>query len=100
MPKTMVVNLRDHQFDVYIGRDENDNPGEFGNPFKIGEHGTREAVLEMYRSYFIGRIRADPLFRQKVRALQGKTLGCYCKPENCHGDVIAEYLNSLPNDET
>ncbi len=100
MPKTEVVNIRDHKYDVYIGRDENDDPGEFGNPFIIGEHGTRDTVLEMYRIYFIGRMKADSLFRRKIRELKGKKLGCYCKPEKCHGDVIAAYLNNLPDDET
>ena len=99
MAKTEVVNLRTHKYDVYIGRDENDDPGEYGNPFIIGEHGPRDTVVEMYRIYFIGRMKADPIFRRKVRALKGKKLGCYCKPERCHGDVIAAYLNNLPAEE-
>jgi hypothetical protein len=24
--------------------------------------------------------------------LEGKTLGCFCKPEPCHGDVLLELL--------
>ena len=24
--------------------------------------------------------------------LEGKTLGCFCKPEKCHGDVLLELL--------
>ncbi|MCG6418638.1 DUF4326 domain-containing protein [Vibrio fluvialis] len=24
----------------------------------------------------------------------GKRLGCFCKPDDCHGDIIAEFLNS------
>ena len=27
------------------------------------------------------------------RQLQGKTLGCFCKPDPCHGDIIKEYLD-------
>jgi len=23
-------------------------------------------------------------------------LGCYCKPQNCHGDVIKEWLDANP----
>jgi len=100
MTKTEVVNIQNHKCDVYIGRDKNDEPGEFGNPFIIGEHGNRDTVLQKYKFYFIGRMKADPIFKQKVRDLKGKKLGCYCKPEKCHGDVIAAYLNNLPNEET
>ena len=96
MAITKIVNLQNDPFDVYIGRDENDQPGEFGNPFIIGEHGTRDIVLEKYIKYFNDRLEADPIFKQKIRALKGKTLGCYCKPKSCHGDVIATYVNSFP----
>ena len=24
--------------------------------------------------------------------LKGKVLGCYCKPEACHGDIIVDFL--------
>jgi len=37
-------------------------------------------------------------FRRSVLALSGTKLVCYCKPEPCHGDVIAEYLNNSIND--
>lgn len=100
MPVTEVVNLQNHTYDVYIGRDENDDPGEFGNPFIIGVDGDRETVLQKYKIYFAGRIKADPVFKRKVRELKGKKLGCYCKPEKCHGDVIAAYVDNLPNEGT
>ena len=99
MTITEVVNIRNQECDVYIGRDKNDAPGEFGNPFIIGEDGTRDTVVEMYRIYFIGRLKADPVFRNKVRELKGKKLGCFCKPEKCHGDIIAAYLNTLSAEE-
>ena len=28
-------------------------------------------------------------------SLRGKKLGCWCKPDPCHGDVIIDYLNNL-----
>jgi hypothetical protein len=30
--------------------------------------------------------------------LRGKTLGCFCKPHPCHGDIIAAYLDSLEDE--
>lgn len=29
-----------------------------------------------------------------AKALKGKILGCYCAPQRCHADIIAEYANS------
>jgi len=73
---------------IYIGRGS-----KFGNPYRIGKDGTREEVIEKFRVYFYKRLNADPVFLQDVADLQGCHLLCYCKPEACHGDVIAEYLN-------
>ena len=66
----------------------------FGNPFLIGRDGDREQVLAKYKEYFYRRL-TDPVFRSKVLELKGKVLGCWCKPLACHGDIIAEYLNTL-----
>jgi hypothetical protein len=43
--------------------------------------------------YFKSRLRTDAVFRNRILVLKGKTLGCFCKPNPCHGDVIAEYLD-------
>jgi hypothetical protein len=40
-------------------------------------------------------LASDAEFKRRIHELKGKTLGCFCKPEACHGDVIAEYLNNL-----
>ena len=72
---------------VYIGRGS-----PFGNPFRIGEDGTREEVIEAYREVFYAMPELQALARKK---LLGKDLVCYCAPLPCHGDVIAEYLDSL-----
>jgi hypothetical protein len=54
--------------------------------------------LDRYRSYFYGRLRTDPEFRQRIHALKGKRLGCFCKPYPCHRDIIKEYLNTLDDE--
>jgi hypothetical protein len=37
----------------------------------------------------------DPQMVNKLLKLKGKKLGCWCKPDKCHGDIllklIAEY---------
>lgn len=71
---------------VYIGR-----PTQFGNPFHIGPDGTREEVVDKYRTYFEERLK-EPVFRATLEGLRGKNLACWCAPAACHGDVILDYL--------
>jgi hypothetical protein len=89
MSETCVVNKRKEAFDVYIGRGS-----PFGNPFVIGPHGDRAAVIEAYRQHLKVRLHMDPAFHHKLMALKGKRLGCFCAPEACHGDVIKQYIES------
>lgn len=87
---TTVHNKYKEKYDVYIGR-----PTIFGNPYEIGKDGNREDVVNKYRKYFTERIQTDMSFRRQVLTLRGKRLGCFCKPKECHGDVICEYLNRI-----
>ncbi|QBC45689.1 hypothetical protein C1H71_09295 [Iodobacter fluviatilis] len=83
------------KYDVYIGRGT-----PWGNPFPIGEDGmSREDVINKYRLYFEKEILTDPIKRKNILSLKGKILGCHCKPLPCHGDVIAEYLNTFKGDD-
>ena len=86
---TRVVNIkRKEPYDVYIGR-----PSPFENPFKINRDGDRDKVITLYRNYFYKRLVVDPDFKDRILALKGKVLGCYCAPFKCHGDIIVEYLD-------
>ena len=80
--KTRVVNCKKEPYDVYIGR-----PSKWGNPFKIGRDGSRQEVILKYKDMIIANTE---LIKQIPLELRGKTLGCWCKPESCHGDVLAE----------
>ena len=86
---TTVVNIKKEKCDVYIGR-----PSSLGNPFRIGPDGDREQVIEKYREWFYNKLK-DEEFRGRVEALKEKRLGCWCKPDACHGDVIVEYLEGI-----
>lgn len=35
-------------------------------------------------------LNIDP---KRVHELAGKKLGCFCSPDICHGDVLADFLN-------
>lgn len=75
-----VVHCKREKYDVYIGR-----PSKWGNPFVVGRDGTREQVIEKYRKYIMG----NPSLLDSLWELEGKTLGCWCAPLACHGDVLA-----------
>jgi hypothetical protein len=79
-----VVHCEKEQYDIFIGR-----PSKWGNPFKIGEHGTRREVIAMYEEY----IRLRPDLMADLSSLADKTLGCFCKPKSCHGDVLIKLYN-------
>ncbi len=97
MHPAVVVNMYRDDYDVYIGRAGKGQSGYFGNPF---HNGTRSENIEAFRKYFYERLKTDPEFNRRVRNLKGKRLACFCKPKNaCHGDVIVQYLNGLPEEE-
>lgn len=91
---TTVVNIRVNEYDVYIGREGHGSDGFWGNPFSVARDGGRERAITLYREYFLKRLRVDQVFATKVQFLRGKRLGCFCAPKQCHGDVIAEYLEN------
>ena len=74
-----VVHCKIEPYDVYIGRGS-----KWGNPFRIGRHGDRNEVISKYETYIMGR--RDLI--DSLPELVGKTLGCWCKPANCHGDIL------------
>ena len=81
--------MRSASYDVAI-----DRTSLFGNPFHLGKDGDRTTVLAKYREYFYKRVDEDPEFKQKVLALRGLRLGCWCAPLLCHGAIIAEYVEN------
>ncbi|MCE5309666.1 MAG: DUF4326 domain-containing protein [Acidobacteriales bacterium] len=87
---TRVVNLRREPYDVYIGRPGRGQKGPWGNPFTLGRDGDRAAVLAKYRRWLLSH---PELVERARRELKGKTLGCFCKPLACHGDVLAELID-------
>jgi hypothetical protein len=95
--KTRVVNLHQEKHDVYIGRAGRRHDGYFGNPYRVPPH-SRDEAIALYRAYFLQRIERDTEFRERVLALRGMRLGCFCKPKPCHGDVIVAWLESAQAD--
>ena len=107
---TKIVHVKKEKYDVYIGRSPQGrvtyikgSTGYFGNPFKIDERTmyksrfikiTREVSIMLYIGWFKKRIKEDKEFKKAIDGLKGATLGCWCKPQDCHGDIIKEYLDN------
>lgn len=79
-----VVHCKKEPYDVYIGR-----PSKWGNPFVIGKDGTRIEVIKKFEDWIMSN---EELISQ-IDELDGKTLGCWCKPMACHGDVLVKLIN-------
>lgn len=63
----------------------------WGNPFKLTEETDRSAVLAAYENY----IRSSPQLLAQLPTLKGHTLGCWCKPLSCHGDVLVKLMKEF-----
>lgn len=92
---TSVVHCKKEKFDIYIGR-----PSIWGNPYthKSGTQAefvvsSREEAVAKYKEYILN----NPQLLKELPKLKGKVLGCWCKPQSCHGDILAELANNLPD---
>jgi len=90
-----VVNKFIEPYDVYIGRGS-----IWGNPFHINESlgDTREVVIEKYRAHLFNELKTGSKNIQQLLSLDGKVLGCFCKPRVCHGDVIVSAVEWAKRD--
>ena len=90
MEATKVVNVKSTtEYDVYIGRPVGPLKGDWGNPFKISKETERPQALEQYRRWLWSEIKCQNISLRSLASLKGQTLGCWCKPHACHGDVLA-----------
>ena len=82
-----VVNLYKEPYDVYIGRAGKGQDGKWGNPFF---EGTKEENIAKYEMYLLTNPKGRKLMKD-LPELLGKRLGCFCKPEACHGDILKKH---------
>lgn len=77
---------------LYIGRNmsfyiKGAVGSKWRNPFSVKKYGL-ETCLKMYRESIV----ANKELYEALEELQGKELGCWCKPGACHGDVLLDLL--------
>jgi hypothetical protein len=65
---------------------------KLASPFRPGPDGSRADVVAKYREHLLSR----PDLLGLLPGLRGKRLGCWCVPELCHAQVIAELADNGP----
>lgn len=71
---------------IYIGRGS-----KWGNPFVIGQHGTRTEVCDKYENRLQRQLDAGIITHEELAELHGKDLVCFCAPLRCHGHTLEGY---------
>ena len=66
----------------------------WANPYKITTEPeqSRELVLKLYSTYIEKKLESDTNLVDELLKLKGKKLGCWCKPECCHGDILIKMI--------
>lgn len=97
---------------LYIGRDMSHHvPGAvgsvWGNPFPVAKpekfqtnahrNNTPRYTLDESLILFRQHIESSPNLISRLKELDGKALGCWCKPNRCHGDILTELVEKYCN---
>ncbi|RZV43608.1 MAG: DUF4326 domain-containing protein [Acidimicrobiales bacterium] len=88
---TQVVHNQLDEYDVYIGRavpEAGLEASKWGNPFVMADDSDeeRDRAVADYRTWVV----AQPELMAALGELRGLRLGCWCAPNACHGNVLAE----------
>ncbi len=76
---------------IYIGRVCNMggwklSQSKWHNPYSVKQYG-RDGALDRYKTYIESN---ENNLLDDLHELAGKRLGCWCKPNRCHGDILRE----------
>lgn len=99
MKITRLVHKREPH-DIYIGR-----PTKWGNPWShkkganANQVATRKEAVETYEKWLRGDLEQYGVLvnlrkwiLDNLHTLEGQTLGCWCSPALCHGDILIKLL--------
>ena len=79
---------------LYIGRNmtayvKGTVGSKWKNPFPVKKYGL-DKCLELYENH----VRTTSLYNE-LEELDGLELGCWCKPNRCHGDILIKLLKEF-----
>lgn len=104
--KTIVVNVKEIHCDIFIGRQN--SKFHWGNPFTHLDIPTRAKIkvntvkesIQAFEDWLRGIKYTDVeparkkwILENMKSVLTGKKLGCFCKPNPCHGDIYVKLLS-------
>jgi hypothetical protein len=107
--RPMYTNLKEWMEDkdnIYIGRAGiifidgqrfPKQPSIWANPFKV-QNNRNETVIHLYEKYIRNKIENEYGIEELLK-LKGKTLGCWCKPKSCHGDILIKLIKEYSYDD-
>ena len=84
-----------------------DRTTKWGNPFVVGEHGTRAECVRLFELMLCGLLCLSTkngdaqtaylkMAHRDREQLRGKNLACWCPPgAACHADVLIEMANEI-----
>ena len=79
----------------YIGRSSstwNLDRSQWANPYKVNRLTSRSSAIRAYERY----IQHTEKLAKSVGDLKGKILGCWCTPQQCHGEVLHRLAGNSP----
>jgi hypothetical protein len=91
----------DDEKNVYIGRNAAKYvqrgvlDSKWSNPFLCLDWDASKAdwlveeIMKIYEKY----VRKNVVLMNSLHELEGKELGCWCKPGVCHGDILVKLYN-------
>ena len=83
----------DRDTDVYVGRAGKGKDGYFGNPFRVGVNADdRTDAVAKFDAWAEQRGRFDPIYRERVKDLNGRRLFCFCPKDGpCHAKSLGRF---------
>ena len=89
IPETTIVNVKFQPCDIYCGKES-----KWENPYILHRDGDRNQIIEKFANHLLktGLIG-------EIEELRGKKLGCHCRPQRCHLDVIVDLLEETRKKE-
>jgi hypothetical protein len=86
---------------VYCGRRVQHVPATYDSPFRNDvprvTRMTQDMAVSAFEQRFRAKLATDPELVTRLVGLQGKTLGCWCKPKACHCDVVLKLSDEYSN---
>lgn len=97
--RTVVVNVRREDCDVYVGRPHPKAPKGKFPPIPLGNPIKQAPDADPFIRWFLTKLLEDKEFRAQMDTLNGKRLGCWCYPKWCHAMIYTVWCNCTKSEQ-